>query len=181
MRLILQTIILSSLIAGCSALQTPLYSAWYIQNDNSKTASPQHKLYVTLLNRSEKSIEAKNVILNRGESEWELIPLTALSPFPNGKLILEPGKLVVFHAQAFTSQRTNGTFDKSCLLPVEVAIVPTKDQPWLDGWVHQAHGDPRGTIRAELVGRMPSELPAGWETACAVPTKPSGPASSTSS
>jgi len=167
-------------LCGCAALPAPpLHSAWYLQYEaGSADAKTQPQLYVALLNRSGRVIEVKDVILNRGDGEsgieWRLnITSTELPSKKMGKLVLHPGRLVVLPSKKFQRIVKNNDgkpkeekFDDMCLLPVEVAVELVAEQDWFERWFSRAHGDPEGTIRAELVGRMPSSLPDGWDAAC---------------
>ncbi|WP_310450614.1 hypothetical protein [Sulfuritalea sp.] len=169
---------------GCAALPAPpLHSAWYMQYETGSAGEKiqpqsQPQLYVALLNRSGRDIEVKDVILNRGDDEsgieWRLcIASTELPSKKMGKLVLHPGRLVVFPSKKFkrTVKGNDGKpkeeeFADKCLLPVEVAVELVAEQPWFEQWLSRAHGDSKGIIRAELAGRMPSSLPDGWDTAC---------------
>ena len=136
-------------------------------------------MYVTLLNRGEDEIVLKNVILNRTEEAnadkiaghtrdphgWKLFPSTGASAPDVAKHVLAPGKLVVLQAKKFVHE-TKGSFDKDCLIPVEVAVELDGDQLWLAQWISRLSGDPPLMIRADLIGRLPSELPTDWGKNC---------------
>ncbi|MBK8762647.1 MAG: hypothetical protein IPM03_19940 [Sulfuritalea sp.] len=179
-------------LGACGVLPTvPLQAAWYMQYSDKANARPdankatnsvtqEAQLFVTLLNRGTRNIEVKDVILNRseGENTVDLRLEADDKPLPsakNGKLLLQPGRLLVIPLDRFkwVVKEKNGNRSKApscgkieCILPVEVAVVPVAEQHWLKEWVSWLQGEPEGLIRADLVGRLPSSLPEGWETKC---------------
>lgn len=172
-------VLVSLCLGGCVVLPAaPLYSAWYMHHSSAGDTMQPPKLYVTLLNRGTRAIEVKDVILNRSEGENSLdLRLKAdpktLPSGKDGKLVLYPGRLTVIPCERFEwvvkskeGKRTPKEFNAKCILPVEVAIVPLSEQHWLEQWVNWLQGEPDGMIRAEMVGRMPSSLPDGWDSKC---------------
>jgi hypothetical protein len=169
---------LAALVLGaCAALPAPpLHSAWYLQypavSDEKKSPPELPQLFVALLNRSRREIKVEDVIVNRRDdvdaSGWYWAPAnTTSSAVTSGpKLKLLPGHLVVLPAYEF-KPKVGGdgkTLAQKCLLPVEIAVIVVEEQrPWFEQWFSRAQGDAQGMIRTELVGRMPSSLPEGWD------------------
>lgn len=145
---------------------SPLQSAWYLQH--TSTAAPE--LEIGVLNRSPHDVKIEEVLLNRAHCEggpaW-----TSKDGF-----VLIPGQVVVLKATKFTLQpgtacgpdaleRPAGTFARPCMVPVSVAVRLDKQSRAKLEADYAAHflGSSQQYLSVDLIGRMPSALPASWE------------------
>lgn len=152
-------------LTGCSALPVaPLHSAWYLQYADAKAGASQN-LFIALLNRSGRTLEVEEVVVNRSGADdtpaWRWTP-------SNIPYRLDPGRLVTLPADRFKRNDGARLSSTECVLPVDVSVVVSPaSRKWIEEWIMHVPGDPRGAIRADLVGRMPSSLPEGWDVQCA--------------
>lgn len=153
------------LLCGCAA-QPPFQAAWYLVSAEPKKAAaaeePLHvaknsvdvtqrplqviekpledKLYIGLLNQSDRSQEVVEIILNAASASdpqgWRL----------KGPFQLEPGEMLVRPALQF--KKAGKDFPSDCRLPVSVVVVV---------------GPTDIATQAEIRGRMPNFLPTDWE------------------
>lgn len=159
------------LLGGCAgnAVVSPLQSAWYLQFPPSKSTAV---VEIGLLNRSARSLEIREVLLNRAECAsgdyWHR----------DVGFSMAPGQFVVLNASEFVLKSgtpcagsTNVSPEKlpshlgmGCFVPVSVAVRLTENTRLQLQHTHAGHflNDARDVMQVELVGRMPSAIPDGW-------------------
>ena len=130
-----------ALLAGCASIATPsLQAAWFL---TARADAPGDTLYIGLLNQSAAPIVAAEIVLNApaepSDAGWRFA----------GPITLAPGQMLVRPASEF--ERNGKPFPAACHLPVNVLVVLASD---------------KRTVPAEIRGRVPNFLPAGWERDC---------------
>jgi len=172
--------LLSVLVAGCAvAPPPPLQSAWYLQYK----AEAHAQVEVALLNRSAFDVEFTEVVLNRADCDggpsWRRDETFWIVPgevvvLKTSKFDYRPG--IPCHPGGGAPARAGAAFDQACMVPVSVAVRlgPASRALMEQRYAEHLFGKHRDYLHVELVGRMPSALPDGWES-CPRPSREKAP------